>query len=192
VRTALNRRMTPQWGVILLLFVPTISTAALDYNFLEASYLKESPDSSSEADNSGYQAILSAPLEAGNFTQLRYAHSKNDDTGSSDSVLSGGLGFYSPWQAGVDIYGLLSYEKHKQAGVKDSGYSGELGVRWLLGESLEINGGGQYLKLGDRGESVTWLGGLNLRLAAGIALAGRYENAEGSSRYTVGLRFLPR
>ena len=159
------------------------------YNYLEASWLNISPKAGSE-DASGYQALLSSPLEPGNFLRASYSRSKLDDSGAKTSALSAGLGLYSPMQANTDVYGLVSYEEVDQKSVsKGKGYSLELGFRWLGDGKLEFGGGGRYLNLDDSGDELQWFADVVLALSPAIALSGHYAKGDDDSRYTLGLRF---
>ncbi len=165
--------------------------AEADYNYLQTGYLKTRADLGG-LEQTGFEAELSAPLEAGNFLRVRYARSKDRDDDATRTEFSGGLGMHTVSANNLDLYGLITYDEFKFRGIADDGYGGELGLRWLPSSSLELAGGGRYQKMGDRGESQTWFGGLVLVLGSGLAVSGRYENAEGESSISVGLRFLSR
>lgn len=172
---------------------PAVLASGLDYNYLEASYLRgNADDDAPSGEHRGFEVTLSAPLEDGNFMRVRYARSKAETDDATQTRISGGLGSHAAWNAMIDGYMLLSYEEYKFRGQDEDGYSGELGLRFGLSEILELSAAGQYLKLGKLGESVTWTGGLILELGRGVALSARYENAEGEARYTAGLRFYSR
>lgn len=162
------------------------------YNYLDAAYLAASPDEdNSPAERSGYEVTLSSPLEPQHFMHLRYQRSKADVDNARTSMLRAGLGYSGAFNASSDVYLILAYEDHKIRDRDDTGYSAELGMRWLLSSRLEINGGGNYQLLDDAGEQIGWFGGLALSLTPGVALVGRYELGEDETRYSVGLRLGP-
>lgn len=178
-------------GAAVLFGVTLPSTAApLDYNYLQASWLRVSPDDSSREDADGYEARLSAPLEPGSFLRASYSRYKDDASGAEVSALSAGLGMFSRVSAGADIYGLVSYETLDRKIVdKDTGYAIELGMRWGSSARLELDAGARYLNLGDSPDEVIWFGGFVLQLSPAIALAAEYSQGDNDQRYTAGLRF---
>ncbi len=194
MRRRLRWSLGASLGAILCGLTPAIAAGQLSYNYLEAGYLKLAPDSAMAPRGKGYVASVSAPLEPGSFLLVRYARSEPEAGGDTASILSSGLGYYAPWQAGMDLYGLLSYEKHRLVGSGErvSGYGGEIGLRWLLGNLVELNGGGAYLKLSRQPDSTNWFGGFVVHMTPGMALTGRYENTADHHRYSLGLRLLPR
>lgn len=173
----------------LALCSTALTAQAFDYNFLDAQYLQRRADDSA-VKATGYKATLSSPLEGGNFLYLDYARTRQDGGGRARDF-SAGLGFHSSLSSGLDLVALTRYEKRRdETGQKDRGYSAELSLRWQLLSRLELQGGGQYLRLDRNGETELWFGGLLLHISPQIAVSGRYENAQGEDRILAGLRFL--
>ncbi|WP_158523068.1 hypothetical protein [Oceanococcus atlanticus] len=178
-------------GVAMLLGAASPLTAApLDYNYLQASWLRVSPDLAHAEDADGYEARLSAPLEPGSFLRVSYSRYKNDASNAEVSALSGGIGMFSRIAEHADIYGLVSYETLDRKVVdKDSGYAIELGLRWATSSRLELDAGARYLNLDDSPDEVIWFGGLAVQLSPAIALTAQYSQGDDDRRYTAGLRF---
>lgn len=178
-------------GALALLGLATPLLASVpEYNYLQGSWLRVSPDDASLKDADGYQARLSAPLEPGSFLSAAYSRYEQDSSNAKVSALSVGIGMFSRMASGADIYGALSYETLDRKVVdKDSGYSIELGLRWALGSRFEFDAGARYLDLDDTSDGVIGFGGLMVRLSPAIALATRYSHSDEDQRYTVGLRF---
>lgn len=190
-----NRRR-PGWIRWAGVFVCAISTSAWsnppDYNYLEAAWLKSSPDDSAATDSDGYQIRISAPLDQNNFLRARYARVQ-DDAGAKSSITAVGLGSYATLSPKTDFYGLLSYQDvdHKSA-AGDKGGALELGLRFFATDQLQLDLGGRYRKLDRAGDDVQWFAEGLLHFLPGFALSAQYTLGKADSRYAVGLRLFQR
>lgn len=178
-------------GLGMLLSTALPATAApLDYNYLQASWLRVSPDAAQQDDADGYQIDLSAPLEPGSFLRARYSRYENDGSAADVSSLSVGLGMFSRLSESADLYGAVSYETLDRKVVdKASGYAIELGLRMAGHARLELDLGARYRNLEDTPDELIWLAGVVLQLSPAIALAAQYSQGDDDRRYSAGLRF---
>ena len=178
-------------GTLALLGLASPLFAAVpEYNYLQGSWLRVSPDDANIKEADGYQARLSAPLEPGSFLSAAYSRYEQPASNAKVSALSIGVGMYSRMASGADLYGTLSYETLDLKVVdKVAGYSLELGMRWAIGSRFELDAGARYLNLDDTADSVIGFGGLMFRLSPTLALAAQYSHSDEDRRYTAGLRF---
>lgn len=182
----------PGWfcraGVFVCVVCAPAWASPADYNYLDAAWLKSSPDDAAVADSDGYRLKVSAPLDQNNFLRASYGRLEDDD-GAKSSHTSVGLGSYTTLSPGTDFYGLLSYQDidYKSA-AGDKGGALELGLRFIAGQRTQLDLGVAYSKLERAGDEVQWLAEGLLHITPGFALSAQYRLGEADSRYAVGLR----
>jgi hypothetical protein len=194
--------------LLAALALPGVATAGgamhagpeLSYTFIDAGYLAVKPDDSN-LDFKGFtmsgQALISEQL----FVFGGYSRTESDSfsyAGSTasfiNSGLSAGLGVRLPLEPRLDLEAGAAFEWAKVEGSgalsgdnTDTGYSLRAGLRGLLTDQLELNGGVGYSKIRDTSET-SWIAGLVYSLTPAWGLQGGYTANRDAKAWTAGAR----
>jgi opacity protein-like surface antigen len=182
--------------------LPAIAAAQnLSYNYVEGGYLSVSPDDLS-VDADGFGLGASALLSSNIFIFSGYSEMETDRLAPSNAVFNlrsveAGLGYRMGLGDRTDLNltgAVVSGKiKLKNAGLlggseSDTGYSLGAGVRHLLTDQIEINGGVNYTDIfDDDGTSLN--AGILFHFTPSLAIGGGYTHTSDSSGWQVGLRF---
>ena len=188
------------WAVALLM-IPLSAFAAEgpSYNYVGADWFTGDIDApGDEVDFDGFDVEGSFAFAETLFVKARYADGSLDDDridGDSEEI-SVGIGAHTnQWTGGVDLFGVLSYERAEidldvpggSFSADDDGFGVEVGLRSMVTEALELNGAVKYVDIGDTDGTGFEIGGV-YSFTPAIAIVGAYLDGEDSSAWKVGGR----
>ena len=130
-------------------FAPAADFPEMEYTYAEANYVWTDSDLVDD-EIDGWEATGSLELPLNFFLQATY----RDQSGDADlSTTRVGAGWHFGFTSRLDAYGLLAYERlevdSSDDDDTDDGVAGELGLRLLLTDSLEVNARTMWADVGD-------------------------------------------
>ncbi|MGH8530694.1 MAG: outer membrane beta-barrel protein [Nevskiales bacterium] len=192
------------WAVALLLLpLSALAAEGLSYNYVEADYFQGDIDvPGGEVDFDGFALEGSFGFNEMFYVTGQYADASIDETGvdgDSEGISLGIGGHTSQWTGGVDLFGVLSYERAEvdisvtSGGITrsfkadDDGFGVEVGLRSLVTAALELNGSVKYVDVGDADGTGFEIGAV-YSFTPTIAALAAYQDGEDSSGFLVGGR----
>lgn len=160
----------------------------LEYTYIEANYIWTNLDVGDEKLDGG-ELIGSLELPLNLFGQIT-ASTQSDET--DVNVYRIGAGWHFGLIPRLDLFAILSY-LHVEADnasfdSKEDGIQGDLGVRFLLSDKIELNAKGIWQDIDDE-DDVGFGLGARFYLIDRLSLGARVEVLDSDETYAVGLRF---
>lgn len=177
-------------GVGLLVASQAFAEAEPRYTYLEASYVDIELDDV-DADGDGF--AFGGSVALGDAFHLAGTYSDYDmDFGIDVQELLLGVGYHFGLSRGLDLVaegGYASTDVDTRFGdFDDSGLYLSGGLRWMVLERMELNGGVRYVDLDDSGDGTALLLGGLFHLTPDLALGGGLELSDDDEVYNVGVR----
>jgi hypothetical protein len=148
---------------LLLLTAFSLSGTAIaqnfDYSFIQGSYVQLELD---EFDGDGFG--LDGSLAVTDHFHVFGSYSTADfDFGIDVNQMSAGVGFNTPVSDAVDVIASVAYEWAEVeapgfGSVDEDGYGLGLGLRAMVNQAIEVDGGISYVDLGDDSDGETSFG----------------------------------
>lgn len=169
------------------------ASTPFSYTYIDLAYLKS--DVSSQLPRlDGYRTSLSYGNADGSRLLLNFETTEETALGQENKRedLELGVGFFSPYNASMDIILDLKYLRGERTGFKKSdgaksGYGVEFGLRGLLMESLEIDASAEYREY-HQAEFGGRLG-LQWQMSKTISLVGLYSYFKTEEKAYFGMRY---
>jgi opacity protein-like surface antigen len=163
-------------GVLAAAALGAQSAAAqgFSYNLIEGSYAFADIEGT-DGDGFGVKgsAELTPMLHAfGGLQNLSF-----DDGGGDLDTLHLGLGVNFPMSDAFDLVGGVSFERMK-AGISESGFGLNAGVRGRVSDSFELAAGVKYTDVGDFGDSFTYSAGGRWYFTPNFAVGADYNRLD--------------
>lgn len=158
----------------------------MEYTYVEANYLWTDSDAADESVG-GAEFIGSLELPLNFF--LQGAYTIQDDNVDLETYRLG-AGWHFGLIPRLDVYGLVSYVHAEidgsTADFSSDGVAADLGARFLLTDSFEINGALKWLDVENEQSGVSL--GARFYITDSISLGGRVDLLEDDESYGAGLR----
>ena len=163
-------------------------TPELEYTYIEANYIWTNLDVGDEKLDGG-EIIGSLELPLNFFGQVT-ASTQSDET--DINVYRIGAGWHFGMIPRLDLFAIVSY-LHVEADnasfdSKEDGIQGDLGVRFLMTDRIELNAKGIWQDIDDE-DDVGFGLGARFYLIERLSLGARVESLDDDETYAVGLRF---
>ncbi len=180
--------LAPEPAPLFTTLAPIADGPELEYTYVEANYIWTDPDVGDEKlDGAELVGSLELPL---NFFGQITASTQSDET--DVEVYRIGAGWHFGLIPRLDLYAILSY-LHVEADnasfdSKEDGIQGDLGVRFLLTDRIELNARGIWQDIDDE-DDVGFGVGARFYLIDRLSLGARVDIIDESETYAAGLRF---
>lgn len=188
--------------LVALSSIPALATAqTFNYNYVEGGYMSVDPDNMS-TDADGFNLGASALLTSNIFIFSGYSELETNRIPGFNAVFNfrsvdAGVGYRMALGDVTDLNlkgAVLSGRiKLKNAGFlsgsdTDTGYRLSVGLRHLLTDQVELNGGLSYSDIFDD-DSTALNAGILFHLTPSFSIGGGYTYTSDSTGWTAGLRF---
>lgn len=182
---------------VLLAFSVSAGAQDFDYTYFDVGYTRINLDDGSfDVDGDGFGASGSFEVGEQFFLFASYGLGSFDEAGASVDLdtWNAGLGWHTPLADRLDFVADLSYEYVKLSAsgfgsVDDDGFGLGAGLRYMASDAVEINGGINYVDMGDGGDDTSFHLGALYALTDKIDLGLGGEWGDDSSAYTLSGRF---
>jgi len=177
----------PEPSLAGLTLAPVEDAPEMEYTYIEANFLWTDSDGLGE-ELTGGEITGSLELPLNLFVQL--TGSQLSDSTDVDQYRLG-VGWHFGLIPRLDAYGIASYAETEIDGsggsFDDEGWVFELGLRFLLTDSLEVNGSMEWVDLdeSDVGGSL----GVRYYIIDALSLGARVETLDSDETISVGARF---
>lgn len=174
------------FGLAATLAAAAALAAPPQLNYLDVDYVQFD---ASGAESTGYGITLSSPLPSSrNYLHARYAKlDAETDGGPELERIRLGMGYVTPTQTGGVFYTLITFERDDSA-ERDEGYGAELGLRFSVGQYVELGGAARYVDFDRRGSDSGYTATAVVTLTPGFALFGRFEDVGDGEEIRAGVR----
>jgi hypothetical protein len=183
-------------AVTLLALAAPVMADGLNYNFIEGKYQRTTLDDGS-FDIDGDTFGIGGSFAVGDMFQVIAGYDvlnfdiANEDVDLKELTLGGGI--HMPLSTNVDFFANLAYFRVDAGSslgesIDDSGFGGELGLRAMLGEQVELAGALQYIELSDFGNDTRLKGNLWYNFSPNFALGVNAATGEDTVSYGLGAR----
>ena len=157
-------------GLGLFVLAAPALAAELSYNIIQAGYERIETDGTSpgiEPDGDGFSLGGSFEIGENWFAGAGYSRLGVDFGSGSDvdvDELSIGLGLHAPLNENVDFVATVQYLRREVSEsavgpIKEDGYGATIGVRGLIGDRFELEGGVGYADYGGGADGGSFYGG---------------------------------
>ena len=166
---------------------PLLEKDPFGYTYVQLDYVYSDLDDVPGSQN-GYDLIGSLGLIAGLYVQGNYSHGE----GKADvETFRLGAGYHLPLFDKLDVFGLISYQHdylklNGSSGTGD-GYELDIGARFMLTDSLEVNGQGEWNHVDDDNFGVA--AGARYYFAGPLSIGAGVESIDSDFRFNAGARF---
>jgi hypothetical protein len=158
----------------------------MEYTYIEANYLWTDSDAADESVG-GAEFIGSLELPLNFFLQGAYTIQEDNVDVETYRL---GAGWHFGLIPRLDVYGLVSYVHAELDGsasdFSSDGVAADLGARFLLTDSLEINGAIKWVDVENEQTGISL--GARFYITDSISLGGRVDVLEDDESYGAGLR----
>jgi hypothetical protein len=180
--------LAPEPSPLFTTLAPIADGPELEYTYVEANYIWTDLDVGDEKLD-GAELIGSLELPANFFGQVT-ASTQSDET--DVEVYRIGAGWHFGLIPRLDLFAIVSY-LHVEADnasfdSKEDGVQGDLGVRFLLTDRIELNGKMIWQDIDDE-DDVGFGLGARFYLIDRLSLGARMESLDEDETFAVGLRF---
>jgi hypothetical protein len=162
-------------------------SSPISYTYVEVNYVYTDLNHVPGTQN-GVEAVVSWNLLLGLYLEGSYARG-NGDTDVDRSRI--GAGYHVPLGEKLDVFGFVNYEhEHLSSSGSSSsgdGYEFDLGARYMLFESLEVNGQGEWNHVHDDNFGVKFGG--RYYFPGPLSVGATVESIDSDFRFTGGVRF---
>jgi len=184
----------PKVGLVALAAasMPALAESELSYSFIEAVYIDTEIDERNfdvEGDGLG----LSGSVELGDNFFMRAGFANQDFDGGIDTEQRTiGFGAHTAIADKTDLFATLDYvdiENDTRFGSFDAdGYGIGIGIRSMVLEGLELNGGVNYVDLGDGGDGASISLGARYYVVDNLSLGAGVQLDDDVTSWTAGIR----
>jgi hypothetical protein len=154
----------------------------MEYTYAELNYLWTDSDDLDE-ELGGVELTGSLELPLNFFGQVAWTN-QSDDTDVETVRI--GAGWHFGLGTRLDAYGMLSYLDAEVDDESEDGIAGELGARWLITESLEVNAAAKWADVEEDDYGIA--AGARYYLIDILSVGGRVEQFDDDLTFAVGVR----
>jgi hypothetical protein len=182
------------------LVLPGLSQAAgLSYSYIEGGYGETEIDGDVSADGEGYRVSGSIAIGPAYHIVAEYSSADlevdNFNIDASIDTISVGFGYNYPVNPRADVIGRILYVQSDfevdsplfNVDADDSGIGFQMRLRGAVAERVEIEGGIDYVDVGDEETSLVVEG--RYFLTDALALGAGFELGDDTTAYGISLRF---
>jgi hypothetical protein len=178
-------------ATVLVLFAVPVFAADLNYNYLQAGYQRFDFDGVSE-EFDGYGIGGSFGIGDSWFIDASYG-TVDVGTGIDFDTISAGFGYHVGISDNVDFYGSLSWVRADVSisglgSGSEDGYGATIGLRGMVGTSVELTGNVSYVDLGDGADDTTVGAGLLYSFTDNFAVGIFIDANDDATAYGGGIR----